>query len=114
MDLILSTNYKLLINKNKNKFFEDLYLLMNNNLFREFFNKYFTSWDEINTIILYLKLYETIEYFYRQKYNKNINKNHINILLYNLFINSILRKIILNNYELYKSSGTKLYLDIKL
>ena len=38
--------------------------IMNDNKFKVFFKKYFTNYDEINTVMMYLKIYEMIEYYY--------------------------------------------------
>ena len=39
----------------KNNFFHDLYELMNNDIFKKFYNKYFNNWTDINTTIMYFK-----------------------------------------------------------
>ena len=49
------------IQKKNTNFFMDLHKLMNNSEFREFYNKYFTVWTNIDTMIMYFKLYEIIE-----------------------------------------------------
>ena len=50
------------IQKKNINFFMDLHKLMNNPEFRDFYNKYFTVWTNIDTMIMYFKLYEIIRY----------------------------------------------------
>ena len=95
------------IQKKKSDFFFDLYKLMNNPEFRNFYNKYFTIWTNIDTMIMYFKLYEIIEITFFKKFNRNITKNEILFLLNNIIKNTLLRKIVINNYILFKTSQQK-------
>tara|TARA_B110000971_G_scaffold160473_1_gene164059 strand:- start:1406 stop:1732 length:327 start_codon:yes stop_codon:yes gene_type:complete len=92
--------------KNYN-FFLDLYKLMNNPEFRGFYNKYFTIWSNIDTMIMYFKLYEIIELTYYKKFNKNITKKEIDFLFNNIMKKHLLRRIVVNNYILFKNSEHK-------
>lgn len=85
----------------------DLHKLMNNSEFREFYNKYFTVWTNIDTMIMYFKLYEIIEISFFKKFNRNITKKEILFILNNIIKNNILRKIVINNYILFKDSEQK-------
>ena len=85
----------------------DLYKLMNNSEFREFYNKYFTVWTNIDTMIMYFKLYEIIEISFFKKFNRNITKKEILFLLNNIIKNNLLRKIVIDNYILFKTSQQK-------
>ena len=86
----------------------DLYKLMNNSEFREFYNKYFTVWTNIDTMIMYFKLYEIIEISFFKKFNRNITKKkEILFLLNNIIKNNLLRKIVIDNYILFKNSEQK-------
>lgn len=85
----------------------DLYKLMNNSEFREFYNKYFTVWTNIDTMIMYFKLYEIIEISFFKKFNRNITKKEILFILNNIIKNNLLRKIVINNYILFKDSEQK-------
>ena len=88
-------------------FFMDLYKLMNNSEFRGFYNKYFTLWTNIDTLIMYFKLYEIIEITFFKKFNKNINKKEILFVLNNIIKNNLLRKIVVDNYILFKDTEQK-------
>ena len=85
----------------------DLHKLMNNSEFREFYNKYFTVWTNIDTMIMYFKLYEIIEISFFKKFNRNITKKEILFILNNIIKNNIFRKIFINNYILFKDSEQK-------
>ena len=40
---------------------EELSDLMSNDMFRNFYDKYFTNWDDIQTVTMMMKVYETFE-----------------------------------------------------
>tara|TARA_Y100000589_G_scaffold282574_1_gene280136 strand:+ start:112 stop:447 length:336 start_codon:yes stop_codon:yes gene_type:complete len=95
------------LDKKNINFFIDLYKLMNNSEFRNFYNKYFTVWTNIDTMIMYFKLYEIIELNFFKKFNRSIKKNEILFLLNNIIKNNLLRKIVIDNYILFKNSEQK-------
>lgn len=99
------------LSKKKNKkysgFFNDLYKLMNNKVFRDFYNKYFLNWDDINTTLMYFKTFETIEFLFYSRYNRKIKKNEILFLLNKIFKNKFTRKIAINKFNLYKNTCDK-------
>ena len=95
------------LEKKNSIFFIELYNLMNNPEFRTFYNKYFTVWTNIDTMIMYFKLYEIIEITFYKKFNKNITKKEILFLLNNIIKNNLLRKIVINNYTLFKTTEQK-------
>lgn len=95
------------IQKKNTNFFMDLHKLMNNPEFREFYNKYFTVWTNIDTMIMYFKLYEIIEISFFKNFNRNITKKEILFILNNIIKNNILRKIVIDNYILFKNSEQK-------
>lgn len=92
--------------KKNNNFIYDLCNLMNNNIFKSFYKKYCNTWLNVNTIIMYLKLYEIIEISYYNKFNKKITQKEMLYILNNIIKNSILREIVVNNYQIYKSTNT--------
>ena len=46
-----------IIKKNNSSFFKDLLVLMNNSTFKSFYKKYCDTWTNINTVIMFFKLY---------------------------------------------------------
>ena len=99
------------IQKTNLHFFIELYKLMNNPGFRNFYNNFFTIWANVDTTIMYFKLYEIIEISFFKKFNRNITKKEIIFLLNNIIKKNILRKIVIDNYMLFKNSEQK-YLTI--
>lgn len=95
------------LEKKNNSFLKDLFYLMNNPIFKKFYKKYCDTWININTVIMYFKLYEIIEISYYNKFNKKITQKDMLFILNHIIKNSILRQIVINNYELYKSSDTQ-------
>ena len=95
------------LEKKNNSFITDLFYLMNNPTFKNFYKKYCDTWININTVIMYFKLYEIIELSYYNKFNKKITQKDMLFILNNIIKNSLLRQIVINNYELYKSSDTQ-------
>ena len=93
--------------KQNNNFISDLCNLMNNNVFKSFYKKYCNTWLNVNTIIMYMKLYEIIEISYYNKFNKKITQKEMLFILNNIIKNSILREIVVNNYQIYKSTNTQ-------
>jgi len=96
-----------IVKKYNSDFINDLYNLMNTNVFKKFYNKYCNTWININTTIMYLKLYEIIELSYYNKFNKDITKKEMIFILNNIIKNPILRQIVVNNYQLFKSSDSQ-------
>ena len=86
------------------RFFNDLYDLMNNHIFRQFYDKYFSNWVDIDTNLMYFKTFETLEYIFYSKYNRKLKKNEILFFLNKIFKNKITRKIAINKFNLYKNT----------
>ena len=86
-----------------NLFFCDLNELMQSDTkFRIFYDKYFKDSSDVQTVILYLKLYETLEIEYKQ-YNNN-EKVDEDLLIYaikELMSNESTRKNILSSFDRY-------------
>ena len=83
----------------KNKFFNSLDTVMQNEEFRGFYNKYFKDSSDIKTAIMYMKLYETIEVEYRQRNGCEIKKELLAFMIRELINNTNTRKMILKSFE---------------
>ena len=57
----------------ENNFFKDLHNLMSNTQFKQFYDKYFTNWFDIEVMLMYMKLYDTMKKTYEQKYKQPTN-----------------------------------------
>ena len=100
----------------ENNFFNKLDNIMRNENFRSFYSEYFHDYTDIKTVILYMKLYETIEKEYKERYNLTIEKELLAYMMKELMSNSLSRKNILesfNNFTDYNNNVNKKYiLDI--
>ena len=83
----------------ENEFLRDLYNMMTDEKFRIFVNKYLDKWDNIKNIILFIKLFETIEKEYFKIFQKQISKEIMLYSIKHLFADNDLRKIILQSYN---------------
>ncbi len=86
----------------ENDFFKDLHNLMNNNEFKQFYNKYFTNWVDIEVMMMYMKLYETIKHSYQLKFNHEISYSVILFMLRQIIRNNETRRMVMDNFELFK------------
>jgi len=102
MDIIIKPHK---IKNISNQFFNDLYNLMNNKEFNLFYTKYFNNWDNITTLILYFKLYETINNYFYINYNRKITKKELTYILHHIFTNTILRTIIIQKFTQFKTNS---------
>ena len=96
----------------ENNFLKDLYNMMNDNNFRIFVNKYLDKWDNIKNIILFIKLFETIEKEYFKIFNKNISKQEMLYSIKHLFLDNNLRKVILKSYDNFQKYNYDKYLKL--
>ena len=86
----------------ENEFFRDLHELMKIKEFSNFYKKYFTNWFEMELMMMYMKLYTTIKESYELKYNKQISDELHLFMLREIIRNNDSRKIVLNNFEMFK------------
>ncbi len=90
----------------ENEFFSKLDKLMQDKDFREFYDKYFKSYTDVQTVILYMKLYQTLENEYEKRFNEKIPKELLAFTMKEIFVDNTMRKItmesfnnFMNNYE---------------
>ena len=83
----------------ENKFFYDLEKIMQNNEFSTFYSTYFKNFNDIKTVLMYMKLYETIEKEYSIRYNKPIEKEILAKMMKEIMTNTPTRKHILKSFN---------------
>lgn len=88
----------------KNEFFDKLIKLMNSNEFIDFYDSYFKDWSDIQTIVFYIKLYKTIEYEYKRRFDSDIPQGIMTYTLYNIINTKELRKFALEKFSDFKES----------
>ena len=87
---------------NNNIFFQKLVYIMNDDVFKSFYNEYCKDESDIAVIITYMKLYIEIENLYKNKYNEHIKPGHMVKILHDIFMDPILRKKALGGSSLIK------------
>ena len=83
----------------KNTFLKDLHNMMQNEQFREFYDKYYKDWGEIKVMMMYMKLYENIETEYLKKYNEKISKEMIMYIIREIIRNNDTRQFTLKKFK---------------
>jgi hypothetical protein len=86
----------------ENEFFRDLCSLMKNVEFAKFYDTYFKDWTDIQCMIFYMKLYSTIEYEYRRRFNNEIDDNTMALMIHKIMKNGSTRKVAFELFEKYK------------
>ena len=109
---ICETQNKYIKKYKKNNFFDELYNIMKNNEFKKFYNNYLDSWDNCEVMIMYLKLFETIETEYFKKFNQNISHKLMNAYLNKIMNDSKLRQAVIQSFDKYRKTAHMKYLDI--
>lgn len=99
----------------KNDFFNSLDVIMTNHDFRSFYDNYFKDFTDIKVVILYMKLYETIQIEYKERNGVSIKKEFLAYMIKELMNNNESRKYIheaFYNFTDNKQSNNKFILDI--
>jgi len=91
----------------ENNFFKDLHDLMKNPQFKQFYDKYFTNWMDIEVMVMYMKLYDTLQLSYEKKYNKKLDESTLLYVIREVIRNNESRKYVLDNFELFKKGVLK-------
>ena len=95
--------------KKKNIFFDNLYNLMNDKSFKFFYNEYFDTWDNIEVMIMYMKLFDLIQNEYFKKFDKIISNHEMNEYLFKIMNNKVLRKMVVDSFLNYKKNNNKIF-----
>jgi hypothetical protein len=99
----------------KNNFFNSLDIVMSDINFRSFYNTYFKDFTDIKVVLLYMKLYETIQIEYKERNGVEIEKELLAYMIKELMSDNDSRK---NIYEAFynftdnKQVNNKFILDI--
>ena len=94
MSEIVERETALLIGKRKlekNDFFQDLCILMENKQFKQFFDKHMSSWIDIKCSITYMHLYRQFKIKYKELNNDELDKNLAVYLLSKIMCDKTLR-----------------------
>lgn len=92
--------------KRANPFFRDLCSIMKNKEFKRFYDEYFHSWNDIECMIFYMKLYNTVEYEFEQRYNISISDAAMTYTLNKIMCTPELRKTAFSLFKEYEKDLT--------
>jgi hypothetical protein len=89
----------------ENDFFNDLDYIMSDDNFRIFYDKYFKDFSDVKIVLLYMKLYETIQKEYFEINNKEIEKELLAYIIKELMCDNFSRKIIMESFNKYENNN---------
>ena len=73
--------------------------IMNTPEFRTFYDKYFKDFNDIKTVLMFMKLYESLEKEYETKYNSQIPGPVIIYIMKEIMNDNTKRKDLINSYK---------------
>ncbi len=82
-----------------NAFLSGLDKIMRMKEFRNFYDTYFKSFEEMETILLYMKLYETLQKEYEETYHQEIPRELMAYTLYEIFTKNELRRLTMESFQ---------------
>ena len=86
----------------ENEFFRDLRDLMETPQFQKFYQKYFTNWDDVELMVMYMKLYKSIKDSYIQKFKHSCSLELMLYILREVIRTNESRKIIIDQFQNFK------------
>ena len=89
----------------ENDFFNDLDYIMSDDNFRIFYDKYFKDFSDVKIVLLYMKLYETIQKEYFEINNKEIEKELLAYIIKEVMCDNFTRKIIMKSFDEYENNN---------
>ena len=84
---------------NENNFFNELDSIMSDNKFRSFYDEYFKDFSDIKVVLMYMKLYETIQKEYIERYGIEIEKELLVVMMKELMSEHSTRKNIIDSFN---------------
>lgn len=99
----------------ENDFFNNLDNIMSDVNFRSFYNTYFKDFTDIKVVLLYMKLYETIQIEYKERNGVDIEREFLAYMIKELMSDNDSRKNIYDafyNFTDNKQLNNKFILDI--
>lgn len=99
----------------ENDFFNNLDNIMSDVNFRSFYNTYFKDFTDIKVVLLYMKLYETIQIEYKERNGVDIEREFLAYMIKELMSDNDSRKNIYDafyNFTDNKQVNNKFILDI--
>lgn len=90
----------------ENPFFKDLCQLMNNPLFKHFKHQYMKEWTDVETLFLYIYMYEYITTEFTLRFKTDIDEKQMTNILQLIFNSPDLRKKSIELFRQYQQNKT--------
>ena len=84
-----------------NNFFNELNEIMKDDKFRPFYEKYFQDSTDVKSVLLYLKLYETLQKEYKERNDKDIDEELLVYMMKELMTNKVTQQHIICSFDNY-------------
>jgi len=85
-------------------FFNDLWRLMQNQEFQYFKSNYMKNWSDVETLFLYITMYEYIDKEFYHRFHKKIDKEQMSHILCTIFTKPKIRRRALEMFRSYQSA----------
>ena len=92
--------------RRNNSFFKNLCSVMKDRGFKQFYDKYFQSWNDVECMVFYMKLYDTIDHEFKERYNTNISDDMMTYTLHEIMTTPQLRKTAFTLFKTYEKDLT--------
>ena len=90
-----------------NNFFNELNEIMKDDKFRPFYEKYFQDSTDVKSVLLYLKLYETLQKEYKERNDKDIDEELLVYMMKELMTNKVTQQHIICSFDNYFNTSNQ-------
>jgi len=95
----------------ENSFFQDLVALMENNQFKKFFKKHMSTWVDVKSSIIYMKLYDEFKRKYKKITKEELEESITVYLLCKLMRDKDLRPFSIKTIDKHYEKGKGNYFE---
>lgn len=100
-----------LAKENNNSFLQDLCRLMDQTVFQEFRKKYIRDWSDMETVLLFMNMYEYFSNEYFHRFQQKISDDQMAALLQFVFNDRTLRRRAISVFRKYQASPSSRFED---
>jgi hypothetical protein len=91
--------------KDENNFFKKLDDVMSDHVFKSFYDEYFRNFTDIKTVIMYMKLYESLTNVYKINMNQDMPKELLVNTMKNIMEEKDLRRSTVQSFQTFVESN---------
>jgi hypothetical protein len=88
----------------QNPFLCDFVTLMHNGQFQEFRHKYMKDWSDVETVFMYIYVYEFLSHEFRKQFHRSITDKELIKALQSIFSESDLRKTVVHMFRQFQQN----------